>query len=294
MRKFLVFAILVGLYALTIGPFTTHLRDRPVAVKLGYTPEASILKITAGEYQPLIAESAIVRVLFYFGTLFETNRNALVVTPEFYNMFTTLQTAVKLDPYNMDPYYFVQAIYTWELGRVAEVNNMLEYGMKYRDWDYQLPFYIGFNYAYFLKDYPKAAQYMQKAAELSGFSLYANLAARYFFESGRSDFGIAFLETMEREARDPQVREIYKARREALVGVRTLEDAIEAYRQRTGAAPSKLRQLVTAGILDRIPVDPYGGEYFLDETGKVRSTSKFSSALMQEQNGSPQQPTGSD
>jgi len=71
-------------------------------------------------------------------------------------MYNTLVTAVKLDPYNMDAYYFAQSAFTWEVGRVKEVNSVLEYGMKYRTWIGSC-FFVGFNEAYFLKNYAKAA-----------------------------------------------------------------------------------------------------------------------------------------
>jgi hypothetical protein len=273
--------LLVAIYLSIIFPFTGYLLNRPVAIKLGYTPDAQILKIAAGEFKPLVAEVAIVRVLFYFGTVFEKNRIVQLVEPEYANMFTTLETAVKLDPYNMDAYYFTQAIYTWEVPRVAEVNSMLEYGMKYRTWDYQLPFFAGFNAAFFLQDYTTAAIHMKRAAELSGESLFTTLAARFFYEAGNNDFGILFLETMEKGARDPKVKGIYQTRRKALQAVKMLTGALDRYRQISGRQPASIRDLVTAGIIKSIPQDPYGGEFYLDDKGMIRTTSKFAFATLQ-------------
>ncbi len=59
----------------------------------------------------------------------------------------------------MDAYYFAQAVLVWDVGQVRLANELLEYGMRYRTWDYLLPFFAGFNYSYFLKDNEKAAQY---------------------------------------------------------------------------------------------------------------------------------------
>ncbi|HEY5974967.1 MAG TPA: hypothetical protein VIU41_09505 [Geobacteraceae bacterium] len=266
---------LVLIYLLIIPPFTAYLKERPVTVKLGYLPEAQVLKVALADYRNLLAQYAVVKVLFYYGTLVEQFEHKVKQQPEYFNMFKTMQTAIKLDPYNMDAYYFTQAAFTWELQRVKEVNNMLDYGMKYRTWDYQLPFYAGFNAAYFQKDYKAAARYMQKAAELSGQSLFTNLAARYFYEAGQTGLGLLFLETMERGAKDENVRRLYTVRREALAGVAKIEKAVGEYRTKRGRTPAKLQDLVDADFLREIPRDPYGGSFYIDMDGSVKSTSKF-------------------
>jgi len=51
-----------------------------------------------------------------------------------------------------------------------------------------------------------------------------------------------------------------------------LERAVETYREKTGALPQELPDLVREGILRRIPTEPNGGRYLLDAGGKVRST----------------------
>jgi tetratricopeptide (TPR) repeat protein len=268
-------ALLIGAYALLAVPFSAYMAKRPVAVKLGAFPDARVIRLFAADQAPLIAEYAITRVLFYFGSLVDLDKRNVAVRPEYFTMFKTLETAVKLDPYNMDAYYFTQAAFTWELGRARDVNLMLAHGMKYRTWDYQLPFYAGFNAAYFLKDYKTAAAYFQKAAELSGQHLFATLSARYFYEAGETGLGIAFLDTMTRGATDPKIRKVYKLRRDALKAVQVLEEAVARFRLSNGRLPSTLGDLVAAGIIARVPADPYGGRFFLDTTGRVRSTSKF-------------------
>jgi hypothetical protein len=197
-------------YVFCMVPFASYMKNRPVAVKLGYVPSAEVLRATVGDQKLLVAHAVVVKVLVYFGTLVEKLQNKILLPPEYLNMYKTLQTAVKLDPYNSDAYYFAQAAFTWEVGRAKEVNLMLDHGMKYRTWDYMLPFFAGFNAAYFLKQYEPAARYMKRAAELSGNPLLTNLAARYYFESDKSKLGIDFLELMEKGAKDEQVRKLYR------------------------------------------------------------------------------------
>lgn len=268
-------AALVVCYLALIVPFTGYLKSRPAVEKLGYTPDSDILKVVSGEMSTLLAEWCVLKVLFYFGTITEPSGAHSAVNPEYYNMFKTVETAVKLDPYNLDSYYFAQASFTWEIGRAKDVNRLLIYGMKYRNHDWTLPFYVAFNNAYFLRNYPEAAKYMQIAADLSHEPLLTNLAARYFYEAGRTDLGIIFLDNMEKGATDRKVKNVFEIRKKALVAVKTLDEAIILFRQKRGRLPGDLAELVSAGVIRSIPEDPYGGKFYLDRDGKVRSTSKF-------------------
>lgn len=271
----LLFILLIAGYLLCIVPFASYMKNRPVAVKLGYVPSAEVLRVVVGDQKIFVAHVAVVKVLVYFGTLIENLNKKIVLPAEYLNMYKILQTAVKLDPYNSDAYYFAQAAFTWEVGRAEEVNLMLDYGIKYRTWDYTLPFYAGFNAAYFLKQYDPAARYMKRAAEISGNPLMTNLASRYFFESDKSDLGINFLEMMEKGAKDEQVRKLYRLRRTALQAVMNIKTAVSQFKEHHGRLPTRLEELLEYGIVKQLPEDPYGGRFYLDNFGAVRTTSKF-------------------
>jgi hypothetical protein len=272
------FILLLTSYVSLLVPFGAYMKNRPIANKLGYLPEAEVLKIAVGDQRYLVAEYAVVKVLFYFGSLYEKNSNKIVAKPEYFNMFKTMEKAVKLDPYNMDAYYFTQAAFTWELNRALDVNRILAYGMKYRTWDYQLPFYAGFNAAYFLHNYNDAARYMKKAAELSGTPLFTTLAARYFYEAGQTELGILFLENMAKGAQDKKVKQVYEVRKQALQAVNLLNGAVAKFVAEKNRLPEDINELLSAGILEKIPTDPYGGRFYLEPGGKVASTSRFAFA----------------
>lgn len=276
--RLLVLVVLVGGYCLTVTPFARHMNSRPIAIRLGFMPEAKLLKVVAADFKQLLAQQAIVRVLFYFGTVVDPDLRKVNTAPDFFRMFTTIQQAVLLDPYNMDAYYFAEAAYTWELHKIKEVNNLLDYGMKYRTWDPQLPFYAAFNCAYFDKDYVSASKYMKMAAERSGNPLYTNLAARYFHEAGLTEVGIAFVEQMDKTTIDPKIKKLYQLRRDALRAVQQIEKAAQTFRHDFGHLPVEISQLVSRGYLAKIPIDPYGGQFYITTDGHVRSTSNFALA----------------
>lgn len=260
------------------------MNERPVQVKFGYTPASVVLKTLSGEHRYALGQLLTMKVLIYYGSLLEQLKQGAEVRPEMEHMYHTLMKAVDLDPYNMDAYYFSQAAFTWDVGQIKAVNQMLEYGYQYRSWDWYMPFFLGFNHAYFLKNKKEAAYYMQQAARLSGSKLQAKLASRYFYEADQTKAGIVFLRQMLAGVTTEREKAIYNLRLNALESISELEQAVADYSSTYGDLPDNLSALIEAGIIDKIPEDPYGGCFFIDDKGKIRSTSHFSQLFMSKQN----------
>lgn len=276
MRKsLLLIGLLLACYVLILIPFLSYMRNKPIVEKIGYTPQPEALRFLSGDQKQLVASSLIMKVLFYFGTLVEISEKKVSIPPDYFGMYKHVETALKLDPYNMDGYYFAQAILVWDVKRVREANSLLEYGMKYRDWDWYLPFFAGFNNAYFLKDYGKAAKYYKRATDLTGNELFANLTGRYLQAAGRTDMAIAYLSAMEKCAKNDAIRKTFRIRLQAFQEVRKIERARDAYARATGQQPLSLDDLVKQGYLQSVPRDPYGGQFSLDAQGRVSTTSKY-------------------
>jgi tetratricopeptide (TPR) repeat protein len=278
MKKYLPLPFLLASYLIVIIPFSGYMRNKPFVEKIGYIPQAEVLRFFAADQKIQVANLLTMKALMYYGSLIEKNQAKYNIPPDYFSIYKTVETAVKLDPYNLDGYYFVQAVIAWDAKRIKESNALLEYGVKYRTWDYQLPFFLGFNYGYFLKDYPNAAKYYQRAAELSGEPLLSNIAGRYMYESGRTDAALAYLGAMEKGARSDAIRKSFQVRMAAFREVRRVEAAITQYRSQYGVVPRTIDELRQRGCLDEPPVDPYGGKFYIDDKGQVRTTSKFAYA----------------
>ncbi len=274
-KLLLVFIVTLAAMIVFLPRFADEVKNRPIYGKLGYVPKGKIYKAIAGEFRWFLGEYYTFKSITYFGTKVKSVIEGRSRDVEYYNLYKTVETAVILNPYHEDAYYFAQAVFTWGLGRVREVNRILEYVFKYRSWDFQIPFFLGFNYGYFLKDYNKAAEYFKIAAELSNVPFYATLSARYFYESGRTELGIVFLEEIISKTRNESIRKLYERRLKALKAIYFLEQAVSKFRDKFGKSPENINDLLSSGIVDHIPEDPYGGKFYLDEKGKVRTTSKM-------------------
>jgi tetratricopeptide (TPR) repeat protein len=266
------------LYGILIVPFTAYLHNKPVVERLGYVPSVSALKAVAADFKEVAAASLVLKVFIYYGGLVEKADNKVAISPDYASMSRLLHGATKLDPYNMDAYYFAQSFLTWDVKQYQLANDLLDYGMKYRTWDWYLPFFAGFNSAFFLKDYTAAAKYYQRAGELSGSDLSKLLAGRYLHESGQTELAITYLSAMLKGEKNPTIKKNYQLRLTAFQEVRRIEMAQHDYIAARGSLPATVEQLLSGGFLFPPPKDPYGGQFYLEPNGKVATTSKFAFA----------------
>ncbi len=276
MKKPLILCVLfISILTIFFPYFSKDMRSRPLFEKLGYTPHGKFYRAILGEFRWFMGDYLSFKSIIYYGGNVDKIKQGKFKDVEFYNLFETIQTSILLNPYNEDAYYFAQAAFTWNIGHAKDVNRLLKYVAKYRTWDFLPPFFIGFNYAYFLKDYDKAAVYYKKASAISHSELFTNLAARYFYEGGRTELGISYLKMMIKITRKKSVKKVYEIRLKALDAIYKIEQAIKKYEHKYHKKPQSIKELLNAGFLDEIPKDPYGGKFYIDKKGKVQTTSKL-------------------
>jgi tetratricopeptide (TPR) repeat protein len=274
-KRYFLLPALILLYVLLVITLSSYMIQKPFAEKVGYVPRPEVLRALSADQKQSTAAALMIKTLIYFGGLIEKANNRIYIPPDISGMRSMIESSVALDPYNMDAYYFAQAVTVWEPSEVRTTNELLKHGMLYRNWDWYLPSFVGFNYAYFLKDYQQAAFYYQRMAELTGADLPMRLAGRYLYEAGRTDLAIAYLSAMEKSARNDAIRKSLAIRLQAFKAVKQIESARDAYVQSFKKRPASIEQLIQKGLLQGRPADPYGGKFYIDPVGQVRSTSKF-------------------
>jgi len=277
MKSLLVLLVAVAAYSQVLFPLVEYLDGRPFVERLGYVPQEKVLRFSTADQKEFTAAALIFKTMMYYGGLIgESTVTQTYIPPDYEGMIQNIKTANKLDPYNMDAYYFAQAILSWDVGRAEEANRVLEFGMQYRDWDFYLPYFAGFNYAYFLKDYENAARYYQRAADLTGSDLLMRLTSRYLYESKQTDLAVAYLKNLLRTTHNKAIKNTLQMRLKALTEISRIEAAVRAFEEDRGTRPRSIRELV--GYLQPPPLDPYGGEFYLDDEGRVKTTSNMATA----------------
>jgi len=142
-------------------------------------------------------------------------------------------------------------------------------------WSY--PYYLAFNAWFYRGDYAEGARWAQIAAGTPGASAnISHLAVSLSSKSGTPEQAIALIEELRATVRDEATAGRLDEQLKLAVlerDAQALERAMAAYRERTGAAPISLEQVVLAGLVPSIPKDPFGGTYRIDPAdGKVRSS----------------------
>jgi tetratricopeptide (TPR) repeat protein len=260
------------LYLLTL-PLAVDLKPRHEQL---ITIPTKLLRVVSGQFKEVAADVSFLNVLTYLGAA-KTQKDTRRYLPEQYAwVHSTLKNAAELDPHFMDPYYLMNSALVWDRYKVEEVLSVMAKGADIRTWDSMLPFFVGFNYYYFLNNGEQSVDYLKLASKRSGGNtFYDTLAARIAYKANKTELGIAYLEQQihqtELEGRLDSIEPL-KSRLEVLKGIRKIELAVEAYQKLFFRLPQDINELVKLGMLDRIPKDDLGGHYYLDAQGRVKST----------------------
>lgn len=235
---------------------------------------APFLRAFAGEFKGIMADFLVINVSSYYGGIIIEKNEAIKKEFEYINK--VLKAATVLDPYYFDSYYFAQAILSWEGRMPEEAIAILKVGMEKRKDDWLIPFWIGFNYYYFLNDKKKASYYFKEASLRPNASdLIASMTTIASYEGGETEMAILFLEDMIKRTDDEYKRRKFMIKLEALKRISYLEKAVLEFKKRYKRFPRHLTELVENKIILELPKDPYGGDFYIDERGKVKTTSNL-------------------
>lgn len=244
------------------------------AVEVSYVLPSPLLKITSLEFDGVASDFLFLKVLTFYGGTFNRKERPRIKEGEWRWINEMLSTATDLDPWFYDPYYFGNANLTWDAKMPKEANTLLEKGNRYRDWDWTIPFFLGFNEFYFLHNNARATEYfMQGAKRPDAEPILSTLAIRLAYKANRNEIAMIFLlETLDK-TKDAVMRRVLEMRMKTLQGLLVLEKAIDRYKAEFGKQPAALDELLQRGVLDKIPAEPSGGAYYIDKDGSVKTTS---------------------
>ena len=234
-----------------------------------YLPQIEILNILSLDYKGLVSKLLFFKTLVYYGEHMDSR-----IMPDWKWMYQALNASTILDPYNIDSYYFTQAVLTWDANLIKETNLILERGEKYRAWDFYIPFFMGFNYFYFLKDNKNAALHFDRAARINPTLI--DYAIRFHYKANEIPIAIAILKKMYDDIKNEDIRSQIMQRINAYENALILEKAVRVYEERFHELPETIEKLIEEGILSQIPQDPYGGKYYFDKKENIiKTTSNF-------------------
>jgi hypothetical protein len=246
-----------------------------------------LMKVLSLEYGTFLADVYWTRAVQYYG------EKRVRAEANFDLLAPLLDLTTTLDPHLVVAYRF-GAVFLSEpaprgAGHPEQAVELIQRGIASNPEQWRLWQDLGFIYYWELRDYPKASQAFLEGSKRPGAGMWMKVLAAKVAEEGRSRGVSMFLWAQIHDSTsDPLIR------KNALNHLQTLraeedrehlDELVQQFVQRFRRTPQTVQELVSAGLLPGIPVDPQGYPYVLGPDGKSRLHPK--SPLAADQPGKP-------
>lgn len=237
---------------------------RPQAVL--YVTSPDVVKRLALSFDAIVSDIYWMRAIQFFGgTRLSAERDK-----NYDLLYPLLDLTTSLDPHFSIPYrfgaYFLSEDPPGGPGRTDLAIRLLEKGMAVRPDRWEYPYDVAFVY-YRNRDYARAAEWFERAADTADAPVWlrplvaAALSARGDTASARLVWRGLVDSEVEFIRREAQRRLLQL---DAIDQVAQLERVTAAYAARYEGPPRAWQDVIRAGMLRGIPVDPTGVPYVLD------------------------------
>ncbi|MFH1856308.1 MAG: hypothetical protein ABH836_03635 [Candidatus Omnitrophota bacterium] len=269
--SFLIIFLFSGIYFLQLN-INNIKKDYPKFENLLYLPTGKFINAAVLGFNNAVADVLYVKAVGYFGGHY-------LIDKEYKWFYHILDIITTLSPRFEDPYEFGAVVLALEMKEIELSNKLLKRGIEYNPDYWRFPFYLAFNYFFYLNDYAKAASYMEQASKLPDCPAYLPyLTSRLYAEAKNPGYAIVFLSEIYNETTNENIKKELKTRVNELViekDLTSLEKAISDYKNKYNASPFNLEDLVKKGLLSNVPEEPFGGYYYIDEkTGEPKSSTR--------------------
>jgi hypothetical protein len=266
--------ILFFVAMVTVQVLADEATVRAATPSVSWIRSPGLMQRLALNYDALAADVYWVRAVQYYGDTRlskDTNKN--------YNLlYPLLDITTTLDPDFRIAYRFGAILlsegYPGGAGQPDEAIALLEKGMKHAPERWEYPYDAGFVEYWWKQDYPAASAWLIKASKVPGAPNWLPTVAASMLAEGGSRADARQLWTQIGENADQEW-----LRRAAQRGIAQInaEEAIEAlhkvvdrFQQATGQLPQGWPDLIRAGLIRGVPVDPARVPYELDAgTGRI-------------------------
>ena len=236
-----------------------------------YLPSLEGIRFLSFGYSAMVSDAFWLNTVSYFGKHYATDQN--------YRWLHHMCNLVfELNPRVYEPYYFCATMMAWEIKDHSSAINILTKAIVAHPNDWYFPYQRGFYRMYFAHDTNGAKEDFIKSSKLpAAHPIAARLAAKTISELEEPTTAISFISELiernsdphQRSALEERLKELYLERDLAL-----LEKATKIFTERYGRVPSQLQELVEQGIVNKIPIEPFGADYVINQKdGSIVSSS---------------------
>jgi hypothetical protein len=244
-------------------------RRREKAVdEMAYFPSGRFLRESSIEFQSVVADFIWLRGIQYYGYHLMSDR-------KYEWLGHVFDILTSLDPGFIGAYHFGAITLAWDAGKPHEAMDFLIQGMKVNPTSWQIPFDAGFISYMLLHDYGRASTFFEVASKMpNAWFILARWAAIAKAKAGdfqtARDMWLDILKATENRAlKALVVRQLKNL--DLSEATDRLQKAVHRFQEDKRRLPVDLRELVSAGYIERVPGEPYGGRFYLKD-GKVLTT----------------------
>jgi tetratricopeptide (TPR) repeat protein len=230
-----------------------------------------LVKAMSLEYAPLMADIYWTRVVQYYGEKRTRHDPNFELLPPLLDLTTTL------DPNLLVAYRFGSTFLSEPsprgAGRPELGIALLQRGIQANPEYWRFYEDLGFIYYFELKDYAKASAAFAEGSKNPDAQIWMKImAARIAAEGESLQTSIFLWSEVYQTTKDPQVKENALTHLQLLGAeqdCKQLDALADEFQKRTGRRPARVTELVQAGLLPRVPVDPLGYAYVFGPDGKA-------------------------
>ena len=252
-----------------------------------HTSSLSLLEIIGGGVRPMIADfywikattlnadeifamqrdraSSDMPQLVAQGSVRRTKRDNL-------ELYELLRNTTIFDPSFEYAYYYGSHLLAFD-GNTDLAVSLLQYGISKNPRSSVIPSTLAFVYFYFLGDWREGARYAKIAYKNKGATsnMYKEVANLY---AAAQDYkgAIQFLQDVIASTSDPATRAQIEEQLKYLMvedQIAFLQKAVDIYIKVNRRPPPDMERLVTLRVINKLPKEPFGGVYTVDDQGKV-------------------------
>ena len=250
---------LIALFAAVIGLQAVQERRQALALPSGvtgnllYVRSPEFLKRAALSYDALAADVYWIRAVQHYGG----TRLAAGTRKQYDLLYPLLDLTTSLDPY-FDIAYRFGAIFLAEeqpggAGRPDQAIALLQKGLGAQPGNWRFAEDIGFTYYWWIRDYPAAASWFRRAADMPGAPEWLTPLAAVTLAEGGSRSSSRTLWTQVRDSAEADSlknqAQFRLSQLDAMDQIDALDHAIATFRTRAGSLPASWVDLVRARVL---------------------------------------------
>ncbi len=235
-----------------------------------FIPSPSVAKRMSLGYNGLVADFYWTRAVQYFGA----KRHARATS--FPHLYPLLDVTTTLDPQLLVAYQFGSIFLSQQppegAGQPDKAIELIERGIRANPQDWELYYNLGFIY-YDIAAWHQASQAFERGARIPHSNpALAALAAATAQKAGGPEASRLLWTKLYESSESQVIRDFALQHLVALKiadDLPKLEALVRRFQEQNGRYPTNFAELVAAGWLHGIPVDPMGDPYLLGPEGKV-------------------------